>query len=233
MTPSSRTSALRLLVVDLDNTLYHADSGLFAQMDDNINRFIRDRLGLSWEEADAMRLRYWRQYGTTLGGLMQHHGIEPEAFLHAAHNLEIDQSLNAAPQLEAELGRLPMRKVIHTNGTREHAERVLLRLGIRHHFSTIYDIRFRHYQPKPCGETLKFLLDQEACPPRQALVIDDVADNLRAAQSIGCATAWITRSPQPDTAFDHHAPSIEALLHRLVAQELAITRDPAEKGVIP
>ncbi|MDX8412886.1 MAG: pyrimidine 5'-nucleotidase [Mariprofundales bacterium] len=208
----------KLIIFDLDNTLYHADNGLFAQMDDNINHFICKHLETSWQEADTMRLRYWKQYGTTLTGLMKHHGITPEPFLHAAHNLEIDQSLNAAPELNALLMQLPARSVIHTNGTREHAERVLLRLGIFDRFTVIYDIRFNHYQPKPCGNTLTLILEQEQADARTTLVIDDLADNLRAAANIGCQTAWITAEKSPDQAFDYRSPTIVALLHQLLLE---------------
>lgn len=211
-------------MVDLDNTLYHAEAGLFARMDANINRFIRDRLGVPWETADAMRLRYWRRYGTTLTGLMRHHAVEPEPFLHAAHDLELDDVVEAAPELEAALARLPMRKVIHSNATREHVERILERLGVRRHFQAIYDIRFHRYRPKPCRETLALLLQREGCPPPAALVIDDSADNLLAARAIGCATGWITRARRHG-GFDLQAAEITTLLRAIPVQETGLWRD--------
>ncbi len=225
------------MIIDLDNTLYHADNGLFAQMDDNINRFIHDRLGVSWQEADTLRLRYWKQYGTTLTGLMRHHDIAPEPFLHAAHNLEIDQSINAAPELRALLMRLPTRAVIHTNGTREHAERVLLRLGILDCFAAIYDIRFNHYQPKPCSNTLAMVLQQEQVDAAATLVIDDIADNLRAAAAIGCRTAWIAQPCGGAHPFNYREATITALLMRLLMQGSARTHDqsriPLKENRVP
>jgi len=220
----------QLIIFDLDNTLYHANNGLFAQMDDNINHFICEHLETSWQEADTLRLRYWKQYGTTLTGLMKHHGITPEPFLHAAHNLEIDQSLNAAPELNDLLTQCSTHKIIHTNGTIEHAERVLLRLGILDHFATIYDIRFNHYQPKPCSTTLALVLEQEQTNAATTLVIDDLADNLRAAASIGCQTAWITAEKSPKQAFDYRYPTITALMQQLL---LKGNKQPPDQRCIP
>jgi len=213
---AENTFSPQLIIIDLDNTLYHADNGLFTQMDNNINQFIHDHLNISWQEADAMRLRYWKQYGTTLTGLMKHHAITPEPFLHAAHNLEIEQSLSPSPELHHLLTQFPARAVIHTNGTCEHAERVLQRLGILDQFSAIYDIRFNHYQPKPCSKTLALILENEGFTASATLVIDDIADNLRAAATIGCQTAWIapcTSTPHP---FGYHESTIVALMRKFM-----------------
>ncbi|MDQ6964917.1 MAG: pyrimidine 5'-nucleotidase [Mariprofundales bacterium] len=206
----------QLIIFDLDNTLYHADNGLFAQMDRNINHFICSHLKLNWHEADTLRLRYWKRYGTTLTGLMRHHAITPEPFLEMAHNLNIDSALNHNPQLDRLLHLLPARKVIHTNGTCEHAQRVMLRLGVLNHFTAIYDIRFNNYQPKPCSRTLQMVLQKERAVATTTLVIDDLADNLHAADSIGCQTAWITAQQCHQHPFGYHCSSITTLLTQLI-----------------
>jgi len=193
-----------LAVVDLDNTLYAADSGVFARMDERMTRFVTRELGVEAEEANRLRLLYWRQYGTTLRGLILHHGVEPEPFLDEVHDIGVHEMLQPDAALDAALAEMPGRKVIHTNGTREHAERVLSALGIRQHFASIYDIRFNTYTPKPCANTLRTLLDAEAVLPARALIIDDMEDNLVAAQSIGAQTALLSCEP-PRRAWDYQA----------------------------
>ncbi|MDQ6951155.1 MAG: pyrimidine 5'-nucleotidase [Mariprofundales bacterium] len=215
------------MVFDLDNTLYQAESGMFDQMDYNINQFVSQRLGISWREANILRVRYWRDYGTTLTGLMRHHAVDPEPFLHAAHNFEIDNLININSALNKLIQAIPARCIIHTNGTVEHAERVLDRLGIRHHFHTIYDIRFNHYQSKPCSNTLALLLAAESATPSDTLVIDDMADNLRAAANIGCRTALIGAT-NPSPAFDYCAQEIRELLRQLL-QEFTDSTDQSPK----
>ena len=181
-----------LAVIDLDNTLYRASSGVFARMDARMNGFIERRLSVDTDEANRLRRTYWDRYGTTLRGLMLHHGIDPEAFLDEVHDIGVDTLLSADRELDTALAAMPGRKVIHTNGTREHAERVLAALDIRHHFHAIYDIRFNDYRPKPCPETLAMLLAAEQTTPSCAIVIDDMADNLAAAARLGAHTAWIS-----------------------------------------
>ncbi len=198
-----------LAVIDLDNTLYAADSGVFGRMDKRMTAYVADQLGVESEEADKLRVKYWKKYGTTLRGMMLHHDMEPEGFLHDVHDINAHEILEKDGALDAALGRLPGRKVIHTNGIREHAERVLAALGIAHHFECIYDIRFNDYIPKPCKETLALLIENEGCDPERTLVVDDMPENLRVARDLGCRTVWITH--EPDGHWDYHIPHFHHL----------------------
>jgi putative hydrolase of the HAD superfamily len=202
-----------LAIIDLDNTLYRASSGVFARMDARMNRFIERSLSVDTDAANRLRRTYWDRYGTTLRGLMLHHGIDPEAFLDEVHDIGVDTLLSADRELDAALHAMPGRKVIHTNGTREHAERVLAALDIRHHFHAIYDIRFNDYRPKPCPETLAMLLGAEATPAARAIVIDDMADNLAAAAHVGAHTAWI--SDTDSTRWHFCSATVAGLVNRL------------------
>lgn len=181
----------QLAVIDLDNTLYAADNGVFSRMDAQMNNFIQRELKLDFEQANAMRLKYWRQYGSTLRGLMLHHGQDAEAFLSEAHDIAAHELLMPDPSLSHTLAQMQVRKVIHTNGTREHAEKILDVLGVAHHFAKIYDIRFNEYQPKPCVATLQHLFAMEQIQGRDVLVIDDMPNNLAAAKKTGAKTAWV------------------------------------------
>ncbi|TLS77086.1 pyrimidine 5'-nucleotidase [Mariprofundus erugo] len=202
-----------LAVIDLDNTLYAADNGVFARMDKRMTAFVAKELEVEPEEADRLRVKYWKEYGTTLRGMMLHHGMEAEAFLHDVHDIDAHEILKPDPALDAALARLPGRKVIHTNGILEHAERILDILGVAHHFAAIYDIRFNNYIPKPDRETLAMLIRAEGCRPERTLVVDDMEDNLKIARELGCKTVWITQ----DTGgyWDYHLPSIHTLPDRL------------------
>jgi putative hydrolase of the HAD superfamily len=203
-----------LAVIDLDNTLYAADSGVFDRMDKRMTAFVASELDVDDEEANRLRVKYWKEYGTTLRGMMLHHGMEPEAFLHDVHDIDAHEILDKDENLDIALGRLPGRKVIHTNGIREHAERILDTLGIAHHFERIYDIRFNNYIPKPSMETLARLIKQEGSTPQRTLVVDDMEANLEVARELGCKTVWITHKTENGT-WDYHVPSFHHLPERL------------------
>ncbi len=205
---------LSLVVIDLDNTLYEANNGVFARMDAQMNQYIRRELGVNQAEADMIRVKYWKQYGSTLKGLMEHHGHDAKPFLREAHDVNAHELLTPHPALRDVLQAMPARKVIHTNGTKEHAETILEALGIRDDFAEIYDIRFNAYTPKPCVDTLRLLFEVEGVSASEVLVIDDMEDNLAVAKQAGAKTAWIHQGKAygSQQTWDIVAPTFTALL---------------------
>ena len=205
-----------LIVIDLDNTLYAADSGVFTRMDARMTAFVARELHISHEEANAMRMRYWKQYGTTLRGLILHHSVDPEPFLFEVHDIGIEEFLKTDAELDAALAGMPGRKIIHTNGTGEHAGRVMQALGVGHHFHAVYDIRFNDYIPKPCGKTLAMLLEKECVPAHRALIVDDMPDNLAVARKLGAKTAWVSKSKEQN-GWDYHTMTLHHLPDEITA----------------
>lgn len=184
-------------VFDLDNTLYPASASLFPQIDRRMRQFISERLGLSLDEAFVLQKRYYRDYGTTLRGLMLRHGIEPETFLAYVH--DIDHSvLEGAPRLEAALARLPGRKLIFTNGSERHAVNVLDRLGISRHFEGIFDIAAAGYIPKPQPETYDLMMRRHGLDAPASAMVEDIHRNLAPACAMGMTTVWVRQDNHPD-----------------------------------
>jgi len=69
---------LKLLVIDLDNTLYAADNGVFSRMDEKMIAYIQRELGVGREEANVLRVKYW-VYGSRM--LVSFHLSLPPYFL--------------------------------------------------------------------------------------------------------------------------------------------------------
>src|SRR5437867_3463793 len=90
-------------IFDLDNTLYPASCRLFDQVQQKMNEFICERLSLSLEEAAELRRTYFRQYGTTLNGLMAVSRIDPHEFLDFVHEVDL-ACVPPDPALVAALG---------------------------------------------------------------------------------------------------------------------------------
>jgi len=131
--------AVETWVFDLDNTLYPHHLNLWQQVDVRIRDYIADFLKVTHEEAFRLQKDLYRRYGTSLRGLMEEHGVDPDEFLDVVH--QIDHSpLTPNPDLGAAIARLPGRKLILTNGTRRHAEAVMRRLDIERHFEDVFDI---------------------------------------------------------------------------------------------
>ena len=206
-------------VFDLDNTLYPAASSLFPQIDVRMRQFIAERLNLPLDEAYALQKRYYREFGTTLRGLMLVHALEPQQFLDFVH--DIDHSvLDAAPRLDAALAALPGRKLIFTNGTETHAVRVLERLGISRHFEAIFDIAAAHYVPKPNPECYETLVVRHGLKTASAAMIEDLQRNLVPAAAIGMTTVWVRQDDHPDDHILGRDPGDLSHVHH-ITQDLA------------
>lgn len=182
-------------VFDLDNTLYPASCNLFDQIDVKMGVFIADFLGLDLDSARSLQKRYFLDYGTTLRGLMTRHGLDPGDFLDHVHNIDLSP-IPPSPALDAALANLPGRKLIFTNGTARHAERVMGRLGVRHHFEGVFDIIASEYVPKPEPRVYGALVDLHGLNPEATVMIEDIARNLKPAADLGMTTVWVrTDSP--------------------------------------
>jgi putative hydrolase of the HAD superfamily len=186
----ARFAAITDWVFDLDNTLYPHHTNLFAQIDVKMTAYVSELLQLPREEARVLQKELYRDYGTTLNGLMQRHGIDADDFLQKVH--DIDYSWVAPdPALGDEIRALPGRKFIFTNGDRGHAERTARQLGILDHFDDIFDIVAAGLVPKPARETYdKFSALHRVAGP-QAVMFEDLARNLAAPKALGMTTVLI------------------------------------------
>ena len=177
-------------IFDLDNTLYPASCGLFPQVQQRMNEYICTRLAVSEEQAAELRRTYFREHGTTMNGLMKVHNIDPHDFLAFVHEVDL-ACVPPDPALVAALGQLNGRKIVHTNGSVRHAERLLDHLGLGPAFSGIIDIVAADFEPKPALAGYHLLLRRHSVRPETALMVEDMARNLAPAAELGMTTAWL------------------------------------------
>jgi len=177
-------------VFDLDNTLYPHHLNLWQQVDVRIRDYIVAFLKITHDEAFRLQKDYYRRYGTTLRGLMEEHGLEPDEFLELVH--QIDRSpVMPNPALGAAIAKLSGRKFILTNGTRDHADAVMRRLEIDQHFDDIFDIKAAELEPKPRPLVYKRFLTRHAVDPARAAIFEDLARNLEVPHELGMTTVLI------------------------------------------
>jgi len=181
----------RILLFDLDETLYPADAGVMDYIRERMQDYVRRQLSLSPSEADALRRSYLRDYGTTLRGLQINHQVDAEEYLRYVHDIPLDRCLRANPELDAVLGLIPLQKVVFTNSSREHAERVLGALGIRHHFARIVDVRDVHYDSKPQPAAYQRICKMLSVRPQDCVIVEDSLRNLQPAKALGMATVLV------------------------------------------
>ena len=186
----SRFAHIRDWVFDLDNTLYPHHSNLFAQIDVKMTAYMSDLLQVSQEEARVLQKELYRDFGTTLNGLIRTHDIDPDDFLQKVHDIDYSW-LSPDPDLGEAIRALPGRKFIFTNGDRGHAERTARQLGILDHFDDIFDIVAAGLTPKPAAETYdKFTQLHKVAGP-DAVMFEDLARNLEVPKRLGMTTVLI------------------------------------------
>jgi len=178
-------------IFDLDNTLYHPSARLFDQINIRMTGFIMRELAVTKAAADALRRNYWERYGTTLRGLIEEHGTDAGRFLDEVHAIDLSALAPDAGLAQA-IRRLPGRKLVHTNGSRSHAARVLAACGLGGIFDGVYAIEDKDLVPKPQRAAYDRIVALAGIDPTRAAMIEDDARNLEVPKALGMRTVWLS-----------------------------------------
>ena len=221
----SALSHIETWIFDLDLTLYLPEANIMEQVRDRIALFVEDHFRIGPDEAHAIRHRYWQKYGTTLGGLMVEHGIDPQKYLDFVHDVDLGK-LEPCPHLRAHLLALPGRRLIFTNADLPYAERVLKARGLLDVFEDIFDIHRMEHLPKPDPASYQALCGQLDIEPTTALFVEDSAHNLRPAKELGMTTIWVKYEGEADSSghddyIDHQITDVTEWLSSVHSLERA------------
>ena len=183
----------RVWIFDLDNTLHDATARIFPAMHERINAFLRREFQVDEENANRMRREFWLRYGTTLNGLMRHHGVDPRRFLDETHVFpELADLVVHENALKHALARLGGMKLVFSNAPRHYVEGVLRAMGLARYFDAVYTIEDTRYRGKPALRGFQMLLRKHNLDPHRCAFVDDVPDNLRTAHRLGMSTVWVS-----------------------------------------
>ena len=197
--PSSKAHRAAIVwLFDLDNTLHDASGAAFGEMHQAIGDYVVRHLGITSDEADALRQRYWQRYGATMLGLVRHHGIRAAHFLEETHRMPgLEARLRGSAPDRAALSRLRGRKYILTNAPRAYAMRVLDTLALTHRFDGVITIEdmamFGQPRPKPDARMLRYVAARLKTPLHRCVLVEDTLAHQRSARRIGMKTAWMQR----------------------------------------
>ncbi|MBV9457000.1 MAG: pyrimidine 5'-nucleotidase [Bradyrhizobium sp.] len=190
MIPKRTFTHIDTWVFDLDNTLYPHHVNLWQQVDARIGEFVASWLNISRDEARVLQKDYYRRYGTTMRGMMTEHGVRADDYLAYVH--KIDHSpLEPNPAMGAAIANLPGRKLILTNGSVDHVDAVLSRLGLVGHFDGVFDIIAADLEPKPAPQTYQKFLALHAVDPTRSAMFEDLARNLLVPHQLGMTTVLV------------------------------------------
>ena len=188
----------RVWLFDLDNTLHDAGAWVFSEMNDTMRRYVVEALGVTPDEADALRNRYWKAYGSTMLGLVRHHAVRPAHFLHETHRFPgLEEKVTGHRHDLAAIARLRGRRIVLTNAPRAYALRVLGALGIARLFDEVLSIEdmrmFGHWRPKPDRRMLRQVARRLGVHPSRCVLVEDSLENVLAARRVGMQPVWMQR----------------------------------------
>lgn len=198
---------------DLDNTLYPVGSGFMGEIERRMTDYVEKITGLVREEAYKLQKRYLADYGLTLGGLMEHHGVDPHDYHRTFQDLPLER-LAHDPAMLAALERLPGRRLIFTNADDVHARRVLGALGLDHLFEDVFHIGLNDYVPKPHASGFERLIALHGVDPRGAAFFEDAERNLAPAADLGMTTVLVGPHAADSTAafVNHRTDNLASFL---------------------
>jgi len=199
---------------DLDNTLHDASRAVFWRLNGSMTDYIEQHLGLPRDEADRLRIHYWRRYGATLLGLEKHHGIRAAHFLAQTHVLPGLEAQLHMPTVDREaLKRLPGRKFLLTNAPADYAKRVLTALDLASVFEGVIAIEgmrvFGDLRPKPDARMLRVVLAKHKLQADRCVLVEDTVANLKSARRLGLRTVWMQHYLKDNP----HGPEAGIALH--------------------
>lgn len=175
---------------DLDNTLYPPEAEFMSLIEGRMTAFVARETGLPKAEAFALQKRYLSEHGTTLAGLMAHHGVDPEAFLNEVHDVSM-AGLTPDPGLREAIAGLSGRRLVFTNGDKAHAERVLRKLELDDLFEATFHIALADYIPKPHPKTFARMIEAHDVVPASTAFFEDTPKNLKPAFELGMTTVLV------------------------------------------
>jgi putative hydrolase of the HAD superfamily len=202
-------------VFDLDNTLYPPSADLFGQMDGRFSAYVARLTGLDQERALKLCGDYWDTYGSTLTGLIAHHDVDPHHFLADVHDIDISHLTQDAGLVSA-ISALPGRKIVYTNGSENHAKRVLAARGLSAVFDAVYGVEHADFKPKPTHDAFAAVFAKDGVTPHSGAMFEDEARNLAVPHALGMRTVHVHQTPTSAPHIHHHTDDLTDFLSQLV-----------------
>ncbi|KAF2136781.1 uncharacterized protein K452DRAFT_236915 [Aplosporella prunicola CBS 121167] len=206
---------------DIDNCLYSKSTKVAEMMCDLIDKYFQTHLSLTQEDANSLHLRYYKDYGLAIEGLVRHHKVDP-----LDYNSKVDDALplqdviKPNPQLRRMLEDIDRSKVrlwLFTNAYVNHGKRVVKLLNVEDQFEgiTYCDYGAAEFVCKPHKNMFaKAMQDAGVENPEDCYFVDDSFINCKAAKELGWTAAHLVESSEskpPQQASQYEIKHLEQL----------------------
>lgn len=183
------------LVFDLDGVLYDGANGYLAHVRSRQRVFLRERFGMSEEEAAEVRARAFEAASQCYKGLVDlGYDVEQEEFTAFCRD-GVDGFLSPSDALNATLRAMPYRKIIMTNTSETQGNKALRALGLHADesdaFERVYGGVFTAPVCKPQREAFEKVLADAGVEASRCAMFEDSFKNCKAAKALGMKTIFV------------------------------------------
>jgi len=192
----------KLILFDLDETLYPRSAKLMHEITGRIQRYLIERMGVPPDQVHALRTRFRGTYGTALRGLIEEgYPLDVDDYFAFVHDIALDGRLIPDPTLRQMLLALPLRRAVLTNSNIEHAERILRHMDIHDCFERIIDIKALNFMNKPAPESYALTMTLLGVQAAEVIFVEDTPANTHPAKALGMLTVLIECAPSDDADY--------------------------------
>jgi putative hydrolase of the HAD superfamily len=192
----------KLILFDLDETLYPRSSSLMPTIAKRIDRYVIERVGVPPAQADELRQHWRKAYGTALRGMIEEkYPFDVDDYLHYVHDIPLDGVIEAQPEARRMLMNMPLRRAVLTNSDVQHATRVLAHVNLLDCFERIVDIRALNFINKPNPQAYRTALDLLGVSAQETIFVEDTPVNTRSAKALGITTILVDYPPSSDADY--------------------------------
>ncbi|KAG0050280.1 hypothetical protein BGZ83_004932 [Gryganskiella cystojenkinii] len=183
----------RVFFFDIDNCLYHKDSGIPGMMRAKIEQYFHD-VGIEGSQVKMLAQRYYIDYGLAIRGLRIHHPDDK-----VDGSLDLEHILQPNPALREMIRTMKIeKKWLFTNAGKNHALRVIKVLGLEGLFDglTYCDYLEPNFPCKPEPESFRRAMrDAGVVHASNCYFVDDSAANVDKAMDIGWTAVHVADDP--------------------------------------
>lgn len=228
-------SRIKVLLFDLDGTLYDHDCGYEEEIHANIFRFMVEARGGKFDAITDLRQAQtaWQpifdKYNLTKRGLIGEGYVFDSKHYDTFIRRGAEKYFTKDPDLRSFLQSFPphMKKVVFTNAPESSANEILQLLGVQDLFDDVLGTEFmKSMYCKPEKEAFQKVLEYLQVPPSEynrVCYFEDSFKNLKAGKELGFRTVFImskTLANEGSSTNDLEAQQFGAILHGKVDMTL-------------
>lgn len=205
----------KVLVFDLDATLYYAGDKIEELCDAKVIRYFADKLNISLKQSEDLIKDIRSRYAYDVEALEHDFPFSKFEFMEDVCDVDVS-ILQPDTKLNGLLKRLPQPKYILTDSTRRHVSDTLKAIRVDENlFTGVFDAHDMNYTFKYNPESFRLFLQKYGLKASDCVLFEDSANNLKVAKSLGFKTVLIRPECPEEQKADYWFPDIKTATTKL------------------